>query len=192
MGQRILFFENDARFAQEVRTALFARGVDVEITNDGNAGVDRAVELKPDLILLTIELPGVNGFLVCKKLRKLPETQSVPMIILSSEATEEVFEQHRRLRTRAEDYVHKPVSLDALIGRIHAIVPLPPAREEELDVAFGNPSTEMHSAAAVEASVGVDQEIEAFADSAFDALVVGEEEATTVGVLSPAAKAVAA
>jgi len=181
MAQRILFFENDARFAQEIRAALASRGVEVEITNDGNAGVDRAVEMKPDLILLTIELPGVNGFLVCKKLRKLAETQAIPMMILSSEATEEVFEQHRRLRTRAEDYIHKPIKADALIGRVHAILPLPPPTEEA-DVAFDSPSTELHSAAAAEAEV-VDQEIDAFTDNAFDALVLGEDEATTIGVL---------
>ncbi|MFN7701546.1 MAG: response regulator, partial [Deltaproteobacteria bacterium] len=190
MGQRILFFENDARFADEVRAALAARGVEVEVTSDGNGGVDRAVETRPDLILLTIELPGVNGFLVCKKLRKLTETQAIPILILSSEATEEVFEQHRRLRTRAEDYAHKPITADALLERVGALVPLPrPAAE---DAGFDSPATEMLSASQP-APQDVDREIEAFADSAFDALLAEpEEEATSVATLSPAAKAVVA
>ena len=117
MAHRILFFESDARFASDVQSALQRRGAEVEVTSDGNAGVDRAVETRPSLILLTIELPGANGWLLSKKLRKLTETATIPIILLSSEATEEVFEQHRRLRTRAEDYVHKPVTVEALVER---------------------------------------------------------------------------
>ncbi len=181
MGQRVLFFEEDAQFAEAVRAALRARGVEVEVTSDGNEGVDRAASLKPDLILLTIENSSVNGYLVCKKLRKLPETASTPMIILSSKATESDFEQHRRLRTRAEDYVHKPIAPEALIVHVGALIPLPPPRQDE-DVPFDSPNTDLHALAKEEPAS--DQEIDAFADSAFDALMVEEEEEpTSIGQL---------
>ncbi len=193
MTKRILFFESDAGFAADVAERLRRHGAEVEVTDDGNAGVDAAAQNRPDLILLTIELPQVNGFLVCKKLKKSPETASIPIIILSSEATEEIFEQHRKLRTRAEDYLRKPLDLDTLIEHVRAIVPLDPvmmaddpsdeviAISEELEVSFDQAQgTDLHQAKTV------DPDIDAFADSAFDALVVGEEEHTTVGQM-PAA-----
>ena len=115
MQKRILFFEADAAFAADVAERLRRHGAHVDVTEDGNAGVESATQARPDLILLTIELPQVNGFLVCKKLKKSPDTASIPIVILSSEATEEIFEQHRKLRTRAEDYIRKPIGVDALV-----------------------------------------------------------------------------
>src|SRR5688572_7593349 len=124
MASRILFFESDPQFARTVRERLSARGAVVDVVEDGNAGLERASAERPDLILLTIELPQMNGFLVCKKLKKNPETQNIPVVILSSEATEEIFEQHRKLRTRAEDYLRKPIDPNALIERIGGLVTL--------------------------------------------------------------------
>jgi CheY-like chemotaxis protein len=80
--------------------------------------------LKPDLILLAIELPRMNGFSVCNKLKRDPGLKDIPLIIMSTDSSEETFEQHRRLRTRAEDYVHKPVAFAELLGRIQTFVPL--------------------------------------------------------------------
>jgi DNA-binding response OmpR family regulator len=87
MGQRILVLESDAAFAGEVQTSLQALGATVEVAGDGNQGIDRAMASRPDLILLTIELPGMNGFLVCKKLKKEDALKDVPLVILPSEAT---------------------------------------------------------------------------------------------------------
>src|SRR5690606_36976063 len=133
------------------------------------------------LILLTIELPQMNGFLVCKKLKKNPETQTIPVVILSSEATEEIFEQHRKLRTRAEEYLRKPIDPDVLIERVASLVTLE-ASAEPLDLseeALEIPLEEVEEIAAAPGDAdgdGVDDEIDAFAESAFDALVMGEEE----------------
>ena len=141
MAARILFFESDPKFAGDVRSKLEARGATVDVVSDGNDGLTRAVADKPDLILLTIELPQMNGFLVCKRLKKNAETQAIPVVILSSEATEEIFEQHRKLRTRAEEYVRKPIDPDALIetvdrgtGKQAGLEGIPVAGLEDQDV----------------------------------------------------------
>src|SRR5688572_13451288 len=63
MGQRILLFEADQGFAHEVRQQFEALGVTVDVANDGDQGLDIAAANRPDLILLTIELPRMNGFL---------------------------------------------------------------------------------------------------------------------------------
>lgn len=124
MSQRILLFDADAGFAQDMRSKFEAMGATVDVANDGQQGIELATAHRPDLILLTIELPGMNGFLVCKKLKKQDGLSDVPLFILSSEATEDVFEQHRKLRTRAEDYIHKPIAFADLLERVKRFMPL--------------------------------------------------------------------
>ena len=62
MGQRILVFESDTAFAQEMRSNFERLGATVDLANDGPEGLDLAEAHRPDLILLSIELPGMNGF----------------------------------------------------------------------------------------------------------------------------------
>jgi CheY-like chemotaxis protein len=124
MSQRILVFENDAAFAQEVKTSFERLGALVQVASDGPTGLELAAGNRPDLILLTIELPGMNGFLVCKKIKKTSELEHVPLVILSSEVDEETFEQHKKLRTRADDYIRKPIAFADLLQRVKPLVPL--------------------------------------------------------------------
>ena len=88
MSQRILVFDSDTEFADQVRINFEALGATVDVVDDGPKGIERASEARPDLILLSIELSGMNGFLVCKKIKKSADLKDVPLMILSSEATE--------------------------------------------------------------------------------------------------------
>lgn len=126
MSKRILLIENDLGFANDVKTGLERLGATVEVVTDGPNGLERATVSVPDLILLTIELPGMNGFLVCKKIKKGVGLSEIPLIILSSEASEETFEQHKKLKTHAEDYVHKPITFDALLEHVKNFVSFTP------------------------------------------------------------------
>src|SRR5262245_16178820 len=121
---KVLVFESDPSFAGELRTELGRLGATVQVVDDGNLGLQAAAQDKPDLILLSIELPRMNGFSVCNKLKKDPNLKDVPLVIMSSESSEETFEQHRKLRTRADDYVHKPIAFGELLQHINAFVPL--------------------------------------------------------------------
>ena len=85
MAHRILVFESDPHFTAELRRGFATRAVELDVAADGNKGLDRAAAAKPDLILLSIELQGMNGFLVCKKIKKDPELASVPLLILSAD-----------------------------------------------------------------------------------------------------------
>src|SRR5262245_42175415 len=124
MSQRILGFANDATVAEEVKTSFERMGALVQVAADGPSGLELAAGNRPDLILLTIELPGMNGFLVCKKIKKTAELENVPLVILSSEVDEETFEQHKKLRTRADDYIRKPIAFAELLQRVKPLVPL--------------------------------------------------------------------
>src|SRR5262245_17317925 len=121
---KVLVFESDPSFAGELRTELGRMGCTVQVVDDGNYGLQVAASDRPDLILLSIELPRMNGFSVCNKLKKDVTLKEVPLIIMSSESSEETFEQHRKLRTRAEDYIHKPIAFGELVGHIRNFVPI--------------------------------------------------------------------
>ena len=123
MSTKVLVFEHDAAFATELRRELSKLGCAVNVVDDGNAGLAQASSDRPDLILLSIELPRMNGFSVCNKLKKDPGLKEVPLIIMSSESSEETFEQHKKLRTRAEDYVHKPIAFGELLQHMRSFVP---------------------------------------------------------------------
>src|SRR5690349_24919818 len=121
---KVLVFESDPSFAGELRTELGRLGAAVQVVDDGNVGLQVASSDKPDLILLSIELPRMNGFSVCNKLKKDPALKDVPLIIMSSDSSDDTFEQHRKLRTRAEDYVHKPIAFGELLEHMRPFVQL--------------------------------------------------------------------
>src|SRR5215510_13099172 len=112
---KILAFESDSKFAEELRREFSRLKCAVRIVEDGNTGLATATQDRPDLILLSIELPRMNGFSICNKLKKDPTLKDVPLIIMSSDSSDETFEQHRKLRTRAEDYVRKPIAFGELL-----------------------------------------------------------------------------
>jgi len=124
VGTKVLVFESDPTFAGELRTELGNLGCTTTVVEDGNAGLQLASSEKPDLILLSIELPRMNGFSVCNKLKKDASLKDVPLIIMSSESSDETFDQHKKLRTRAEDYVHKPIAFGELLEHIRQFVPM--------------------------------------------------------------------
>lgn len=139
MPNKVLIFESDPTFADALRAGFVGLGCEVAVVDDASVGLQAATESKPDLILLAIELPRTNGFSVCNKLKRDKALAAVPLIILSSTSTDETFDQHRRLRTRAEDYIHKPVSFDALLDHVQQFVRLEadassPAEEAAVEV----------------------------------------------------------
>jgi CheY-like chemotaxis protein len=124
MTIKVLVFESDPAFAEELQRELDTLGCATTVVDDGNIGLQQAAADKPDLILLSIELPRMNGFSVCNKLKKDPALKDVPLIILSAESSDETFDQHKKLRTRAEDYVHKPIAFADLLTHIRRFVDL--------------------------------------------------------------------
>jgi len=127
MPKKILLIENDAAFASEVSGALEAAGFGVRATGDGKEGLDLAREWGPDAVVLCVELPGMSGYLVCQKLRKDDALKDIPLVITSAEATPATFENHRKLKVRADEYLLKPYASQALVDALAALVGLPEA-----------------------------------------------------------------
>jgi CheY-like chemotaxis protein len=121
----ILFIDAEQPFADQTSNALRARGFSVTLMDDGKEGLDIAAKDRPDLIVLCVELPKMSGYSICNKLKKDNDLKGIPLIITSKEATPETFAQHKKLKTRAEDYLIKPFSDDDLFEKIGALISLP-------------------------------------------------------------------
>ena len=203
MPTKVLVFESDAAFAGELRTELGRLGMVAQVVDDGYAGLMAAASERPDLILLSIELPRMNGFSVCNKLKKDPALKDVPLIIMSSDSSEETFDQHRKLRTRAEDYVRKPIAFGELLEHMRPFVKVengrPSGRADE-DAIIIDDEVELDGveAAAIEAeaadettqvssAANVEAEVEAFANTAFDRLMDSEPPTSTNSSRAPKA-----
>ncbi|HEY2408404.1 MAG TPA: response regulator [Polyangiaceae bacterium] len=188
MSKKILVFESDAGFAQELKSGFGQLGCETSVVEDANQGLQTAAKDKPDLILLSIELPRMNGFSVCNKLKRDAALKDVPLIIMSADSTEETFEQHRRLRTRAEDYVKKPISFATLLERIQPFVALssnsqaPESTSDEAivmddDIEIEEAEVSAHQSDAPVVSTSreslADADVNDFAEQAFGNLVEG-------------------
>lgn len=132
MPTTILLIENDAGFAREITEALEGAGYQVRVTGDGKEGLDLAREVSPVAIVLCVELPKMSGYSICQKLKKDDALKGIPLILTSAEATAETFEQHRKLKARAEDYLLKPYAPSALLALLAPLTGQPeaPATEE--------------------------------------------------------------
>jgi DNA-binding response OmpR family regulator/predicted nucleic acid-binding Zn-ribbon protein len=120
----VLIIDADDGFANDLVSVLSSRGVDVQVTPDGKAGLDLARINIPDAIVLCVELPRMSGYSICAKLKKDVQLKTVPLIITSAEATQETFEHHKKLKTRAEEYMKKPFAPEELVSVLSGYVPM--------------------------------------------------------------------
>jgi diguanylate cyclase (GGDEF)-like protein len=110
---------DDSEFIHElVRTRLREEGLHVEHQLTGEDGLRHAIEVRPDLILLDIELPDLNGFEVCRRLKERAETRTIPVIFLTGQSDTEA--KVRGLDLGAVDYVIKPFDEVELRARVRA------------------------------------------------------------------------
>ncbi len=120
MKKRILIIEDNIDTLLLIQDILESKGYSVFTATTGNEGIKTAKELHPDLITLDIRLPDINGFEVCKALKKEKETEDIPILMLT------VLNNHvdkvTGLVLGADDYLNKPFEEDELVARIKAIL----------------------------------------------------------------------
>jgi diguanylate cyclase (GGDEF)-like protein len=113
---RILVVDDTADVRDLLRFTLLARGYDCLIAEDGPDGLDQAERFVPDLILLDLMMPGMDGYEVCQRLKQSPTTRRIPVIFLTARA--EVPDRVRGLTLGAVDYIPKPFDPRELAARV--------------------------------------------------------------------------
>jgi two-component system alkaline phosphatase synthesis response regulator PhoP len=133
----ILVVEDEPDIADLVKYHLEKAGLPARVVGDGKQALDLIVRDHPDLIILDLMLPGLDGLEVCRRLRGAPATRGIPVIILTAK-TEEV-DRIVGLEMGADDYVPKPFSPRELVARVKAVLrrTAAPLEPSEASVAMG-------------------------------------------------------
>lgn len=115
--QKILIVDDDENIAELISLYLLKECYETQIVHDGESALQAFPVFRPDLILLDLMLPGIDGYQVCRELRK---DTSVPIIMLSAKG--EVFDKVLGLELGADDYIIKPFDSKELVARVKAVL----------------------------------------------------------------------
>ena len=117
MSERILVVDDEISLQETLAYNLRKEGYLVEVAGDGTTAIDLARQVKPDMIILDVMLPGLDGFEVCRILR---QESSVPVLMLT--ARDDEIDRVVGLEVGADDYLAKPFSMRELIARVKAML----------------------------------------------------------------------
>jgi len=183
MSAFVILIDSDANLNQFLDRELGRYGFRVESFADANEVMARSQDL-PQLVVLCID-PKRAGWAVCNRLRKSSNLKGIPLIVTSAEATEKDFEDHKKLKTRAEDYLHKPFAADALAQKIGDLIGMPEMADGGIELAIESEDMEVDSE-----EIQVEVEEDSPAPSSFQGGFQGSsfaddlEDRTRVGVVS--------
>jgi CheY-like chemotaxis protein len=135
MAERILLcIEPDSATVDEIRRELGPYGFSIENIPNGDEAIEWGRTSKPALIILSVE-PRKVGYAICNKLKRSPSLREVPLVLISSEETLATFEQHKKLKSRADEYLLKPLDAAELVAKVDKLVGLgAKVKTEEMDV----------------------------------------------------------
>jgi len=139
---KILIIEDDANIAQLVRLYMEREEYTVEVSGDGKQGLDRFRAFAPDLVLLDLMLPGMDGWQVCRAIRAESKT---PVIMLTAKS--ESFDKVSGLEMGADDYIAKPFDAKELVARVRAVLrrTMPGGKQDGRKLVFDNLSIDLDS-----------------------------------------------
>ena len=117
MPRKVLIVEDDRNIGDLLRLYLEKEGMDCQVAGDGLLGLEKFQKFQPDLVLLDIMLPGMDGWSVCRKIR---ETSKTPIIMLTAKG--ELEDKVSGLEMGADDYITKPFEMKEVLARVHAVL----------------------------------------------------------------------
>jgi two-component system, cell cycle response regulator DivK len=126
MTKRILLVEDTEDNRQIVRDLMESAGYDLIEAEDGAAGVAMAVEHRPDLILMDIQLPGMDGYEACRQIKAHPDLRHIPIIAVTSYALSG--DEEKGLASGCDGYVAKPFSPRELLAKMNVFLDRPDTR----------------------------------------------------------------
>ncbi|MDX2103455.1 MAG: response regulator [Alphaproteobacteria bacterium] len=121
MTATILIVEDNELNRDMLSRRLIKRGYRVTLAKDGQEGVDMVHAERPDLVLMDLSLPGMDGYEATRRLKADPATATVPVIALTAHAM--AGDRQRALDAGCDDYDTKPIDLDRLVGKMLGLLP---------------------------------------------------------------------
>ncbi len=120
MPERILVVEDEKTIAELVAEALKRRGYRVETVHDGDSGLHAAETSLPDLVILDVMLPGMDGWEICRRIRENSATRDIPVLMLTARREER--DLIAGFDVGADDYMKKPFSVNELAARVRSLL----------------------------------------------------------------------
>jgi DNA-binding response OmpR family regulator len=133
---KVLIIEDELTLANNLADKLRGEGFNVLTSPDGEDGLDKVRSERPDLIVLDIMLPGLDGLSLCRIVRRDSATSHIPIIMLTARGTE--VDKIVGLESGADDYVVKPVALGEFLARVRAVMRRAPGRPVLQDELISN------------------------------------------------------
>jgi DNA-binding response OmpR family regulator len=121
MNEKILFVDDDPDIVRLVKETLLDEGFDFVSAEDGKGGIREAQTSHPDLIILDMQLPDIDGFEVCRRLKADKQCKDIPIIMLTGRF-KKTADKVDGLEGGADDYVLKPFEIEELLARIRAVL----------------------------------------------------------------------
>jgi len=120
---KILYVEDNPDNVYMLTRRLKKKGFELIIAGDGQEGIDKAIEENPDLILMDLSLPTMDGWTATAKIKEIEQVKNIPIIALSAHAMPE--HRDRALKAGCSDYDTKPVDIKRLLGKMGQFIELP-------------------------------------------------------------------
>jgi two-component system alkaline phosphatase synthesis response regulator PhoP len=120
MAKKILVIEDDPATSRLVDYSLRHEGYEVSTTANGLDGIRKALNEAPDLVILDVMLPGLDGFEICHRLRSEPATARLPILMFSAKAQE--MDRNTGLLVGADDYLTKPATPASIVSHVEALL----------------------------------------------------------------------
>ena len=120
---KILYVEDNPDNVYMLTRRLKKKGFDLVIAGDGQEGIDKAIEENPDLILMDLSLPTMDGWTATAEIKKIEEVKDIPIIALSAHAMPE--HRDRAIKAGCSDYDTKPVDIKRLLSKMGQYIKLP-------------------------------------------------------------------
>jgi two-component system cell cycle response regulator DivK len=120
MTRRILYIEDNPESRLLMRRVLLAAGFVFEEARDGNSGLQQVAESPPDLVLIDINLPVIDGYEVTARLKQLPNMTGVPIIAVTANVMKG--DREKTLAAGCDGYIQKPIDVDLLPGQIESFL----------------------------------------------------------------------
>jgi two-component system, OmpR family, alkaline phosphatase synthesis response regulator PhoP len=117
---KVLVVDDEVYILHILDFSLGAEGYEVVTAANGEQAIEKAINEKPDLIVMDIMMPKLDGYETCKRLKEMPETKSIPILLLTAKGRD--VDRQKGFDVGADDYITKPFSPNKLINRVQEIL----------------------------------------------------------------------